>query len=380
MKRALRFLKIMGVILSIGIGTVLAVGMAFVSLSPQFGGKHSDDDINRFKQSKNFQEDHFENLELTKTSPSLSDLGKLIKMVTAEVPDKVPSNELPVHNVPKSELQSVSKQTRVIWFGHSAFLLEIAGKRLLIDPMLSDVPAPHPWLGGKRFTEELPIAIDDLPTIDAVILSHDHYDHLDYETIQKIKSKVDKYYTPLGVGTHLRSWGIKPEYIVELDWWQEAIFHTLTLVAAPARHFSGRGLSDSKKTLWASWVIKSQHESIYFSGDSGYGSHFKDIGEKYGPFDLALMECGQYNDSLPEFAIHMFPEETAQAGIDVKARTIMPIHWASFSLNNHPWKEPADRLVAKAAELNLKVVTPEIGQIIHLDQLENFTFHWWKGY
>lgn len=380
MTRIFKVLKGVGIALSLVIGTVLVVGLAFISFSPQFGGKYSDEDITRFKQSEHFQEDHFENLEPTRTSPSFRDLGKLLAILGSEVPEKEPTTELPIHNVSEHEIEQVSERTRVIWFGHSAFLLEIAGKRILIDPMLSDVPAPHPLLGSKRFTEELPIAIEALPSIDAVILSHDHYDHLDYETIQKIMPKVGKYYTPLGVGTHLRAWGVEEEHIVELDWWEEANFHELTFVATPARHFSGRGLSDSKKTLWASWVILSQDESIYFSGDSGYGSHFKDIGDTYGPFDLALMECGQYNDSLPEFAIHMLPEETAQAGIDVKAKTVMPVHWASFSLNAHPWKEPVDRLVLEAAKLHLNLVTPQIGQLLYLDQMEHFNTQWWKAY
>lgn len=358
---------------------VLIVGIGFLNLSPQFGGEYTAEDVARLRTSKNFTKDgHFVNLEPTKTAPSFGDVGKMLSVLTADVPGLRPTEKLPVQNISGQELQSIPTKTRVIWFGHSAFLLEIGGKRILIDPMLSDVPAPHPWLGGERFTKKLPIAIENLPKIDAVILSHDHYDHLDYETIQRIKNKVSKYFVPLGVGAHLQAWGVDKKDIVELDWWEETTFDDLILTATPARHFSGRGLSDSKKTLWASWIIRSAEDNIYFSGDSGYGSHFKAIGEKYGPFDLALMECGQYNDSLPEFAIHMLPEETAQAGLDVRAEYIMPIHWGSFSLNAHPWKEPVERLTVKATELELNMITPVIGQIVELNQLESSA--WWKDY
>lgn len=380
MKKLFKVLKITGITLGICITVILIIGVLFLNLSPQFGGKHTKQDIKRFKTSQHFKEKRFVNLEPTKTFPSLSDFGKLMKEMSREVSDLSPSKQLPVQNVPKSKLKCISMQTRVIWFGHSALLLEIAGKRLLIDPMLSNTASPHPWFGSKRFTKKLPIMIENLPRIDAVIFSHDHYDHLDYETIQKIKSKVGRYYTPLGVGTHLQSWGIAKEDITELDWWQEVTFDNLTLVATPARHFSGRRLTDSNKTLWASWVIKSKDENIYFSGDSGYGNHFKDIGEKYGPFDLALMECGQYNDNLAEFPIHMLPEETVQAGIDVKAKNVMPVHWASFCLNRHPWKEPAERFVIKATALKLNVVTPVIGQVIYLNQLDNVNEFWWEKY
>ena len=181
--------------------------------------------------------------------------------------------------------------------------------------MLSAVPAPHPLLGGKRFSKELTISIEKLPQIDAVILSHDHYDHLDYESIKKLHPKVGHFFAPLGLGVHLLEWGVPEGKITELDWWGQTTFEDLTLISTPSQHFSGRGLTDRDKTLWCSWVIQSEDEKIFFSGDSGYGDHFKSIGEKYGPFDFAMMECGQYNSLWSE--IHMFPEETAQAGVDV---------------------------------------------------------------
>ncbi|OSY89587.1 membrane protein [Tenacibaculum holothuriorum] len=366
--------------LGIFVGVIIIMGLLFVNLSPQFGGKHTDEAIARFETSQNFKKGKFTNQSFTPTFPGFSDLGKVFKAVTKKVPNTIPSSPIKVEKVSNQEFTKPSNETKFIWFGHSAFLLEIQGKRILIDPMLSDVPAPHPWLGGKRFTDGLPMSVEDLPSIDAVIFSHDHYDHLDYETIQKIKKRVKKYFTPLGLGTHLQAWGIDKDDIVELDWWEETQFEDLKFVATPARHFSGRGLSDSMKTLWASWIIQSETENIYFSGDSGYDTHFKKIGEKYGPFDIAFMECGQYNDDLPDSPIHMYPEQTAQAALDVKAQYTMPIHWASFKLNNHPWKEPVERLIKKAEEFNITLLTPRIGQVFTLNSLDNSSSNWWEKY
>lgn len=378
--RIFKIIKKMLLALGIFIGIILIIAVLFVNLSPQFGGKHTKEALLRFEASENFKAGKFTNQSVTQTFPSFSDLGKVFKAVTKKVPNTTPVNPVKVEKVSSNEFAKPSNETKFVWFGHSTFLIEIQGKRILIDPMLSDVPAPHPWLGRKRFTDGIPMAIEDIPSIDAVIFSHDHYDHLDYETIQEIKGRVKRYFTPLGLGTHLQSWGIDKKNIVELDWWEETQFEDLKLVATPARHFSGRGLSDSMKTLWASWVIQSENENIFFSGDSGYDTHFKKIGKTYGPFDLALMECGQYNDDLPDSPIHMYPEQTAQAAIDVKAKYTMPIHWASFKLNNHPWKEPVKRLNKKAKELNVKLITPKIGQVFTLNNLDNSSSNWWEEY
>ncbi len=377
-KRIAKVLRYFSISISSLIIVIALVAIAFLNFSPQFGGVHTEEDLERFSSSKNYENGVFVNQVPTKSTPSLSDLGKLWGFLTAETPEATPKQPLKTLSISKSDLNIDESQTKFFWFGHSAIYLQIEGKHILFDPMLSEVPAPHPWLGSKRFFEDLPIEIEHLPKIDAVILSHDHYDHLDYESIEKLKSKVGKFYTPLGVGTHLKSWGIPEEDIVELDWWESTTIANLTFVATPARHFSGRGLSDSRKTLWASWVIQSPRERIYFSGDSGYSGHFKEIGSTYGPFDLAFMECGQYNDSLPEFPIHMLPEETVQAALDVKAKHTMPIHWAAFKLNQHPWKEPAERFTKKAQELNMSIVTPEIGQLFYLSELNQPPNTWWR--
>jgi L-ascorbate metabolism protein UlaG (beta-lactamase superfamily) len=242
--------------------------------------------------------------------------------------------------------------------------------------MLGDTPAPHPWLGSKRYNPTLPLAIEKLPHLDAVVISHDHYDHLDYGSIVKLKDKVDRFYVPLGVAAHLVRWGVPSDSITELNWWEEQNVDGFTFICTPARHFSGRGLFDGFQTLWASWVIKTTNTSIYFSGDSGYGPHFKEIGEKYGPFDLTMLECGQYNERWTD--IHMMPEETVQASVDLKSKLLMPIHWGAFTLALHSWADPVDRVTFTAHKLNIPITTPRLGEPVLLHQAEFPDDEWWK--
>jgi len=306
--------------------------------------------------------------------------GKMMSVMKdyiSGVPNSAPKSLIPVQKIDSLDIATrPDTVTRITWFGHSAFLLEIEGKNILIDPMFGDTPSPHPWLGRKRFTNGLPIEIEKLPVIDAVIFSHDHYDHLDYGSIQKLKTKVNHFYTPLGLGMHLIEWGVPRETIHELNWWDEIQHEELTFKCAPARHFSGRGLGDRFSTLWASWVITGKDHNIYFSGDSGYAQHFKTIGEKYGPFDFAMMECGQYDQRWSE--IHMMPEETAQAAMDLNAKTFMPIHWGAFVLALHTWKDPIERVTKKAAELGIPITTPRIGEPILLQVDEKPHSRWWE--
>lgn len=355
---------------------LFVVAALFINLSPEFGGKANKEEIAKYEKSGHFEEGKFVNQIPTSMDMSFgSMMGTMIDFIKG-VPNGKPQFDIPVEHIDSIEVVENNSRSRLIWFGHSAFLLQIDGKNILIDPMLGNVPAPHPYLGGKRYSKELPIEIQKLPRIDAVLISHDHYDHLDYGSIQLLKEKTNQFLVPLGVGAHLRSWGIEEHQIEELDWWQEITYEHIQLVFAPSRHFSGRGISDRSKTLWGSWVIKGEKDNIYFSGDGGYGPHFTEIGNKYGPFDFAMMECGQYNEKWHD--IHMMPEETAQAAIDVKAKTTMPIHWGAFSLALHSWTDPVERLSKKAKELNLELFIPKIGESIWLDQLDQPTEEWWS--
>lgn len=254
----------------------------------------------------------------------------------------------------------------IVWFGHSSYLIKSKGITILVDPVLSGNASPVSFF-GKSFKGSDAYNVEDLPPIDICIITHDHYDHLDYRTIQKLHPKVKRFYTALGVGAHLEDWGIDLNKIVELDWWETYTgMDSVQVTATPARHFSGRGFTRGK-SLWASYVVNIHGYKIYAGGDSGYDTHFKKIGELYGPFDLTILECGQYGRDWP--LIHMTPEETAKAAQDLNTKMLLPVHWAKFSLALHAWNEPINRLVKATSANGIKITTPLIGEPLVLDSI-----------
>ncbi|PKB41980.1 L-ascorbate metabolism protein UlaG (beta-lactamase superfamily) [Cellulophaga sp. RHA19] len=372
------FRKIMITILII-LSLLVATYFIFTNFYPSFGGDVSKERKTTYQKSKQYKNNKFNNtLPVPKELSFSETLSLAYKFFTTKVKNGRPQKDLTVHKIDSTNVANYKKGTRLIWYGHSSFLLQIDGKNILLDPMLGKVAAPHSLLGANRFNSEFPLALEKLNKIDAVLFSHDHYDHLDYETVIKIKDKAQHFYVPLGVGVHLEAWGVPTTKITELDWWQDTKLNNLTFVCTPAQHFSGRKFNNGQSTLWSSWVIQSKEDNIYFSGDSGYAPHFKEIGNIYGPFDIALMECGQYNQMWAD--IHMMPEETAQAGVDVQAKKIVPIHWAGFKLALHSWTDPIVRVKAKALELNLEVLTPEIGDEIIVKDSINKSTNWWEKY
>lgn len=374
-------LKTIKMTLLILLGLIVAILIAitlFVNFHPAFGANPEDEQrVNYAQRFEYFEDNRFANPN--KAAPNMS-FGKILRVMSDYLrgdAQRQPDSLLPVVALDAADIAArKAGAPRLTWFGHSAFLLEISGQKLLIDPMFGDVPAPHPRLGARRFQERLPIDIEQLPPIDAVLLSHDHYDHLDYGSISRLRDKVKQFYVPLGVGNHLQRWGIAPERIHELAWWEEIQHEGLTFACTPAQHFSGRGPMNRNTTLWASWVINAPHGRIFFSGDSGYGPHFKEIGERYGPFDIALMECGQYNENWTE--VHMMPEQTAQACLDVGGQVLLPIHWGTFRLAMHSWTEPVERVINRAQELGIRVTTPRVGQAVDLHQPELPSIRWWE--
>lgn len=372
----IKSIKMIGIVLLSFIGLIVIIGALFVNMSPEFGGKYSKARQRDYEQTGHYEKGKFINQIETNLDLKIGDMFGTMKDFIVGTPNREPDFNIPVEHVDSLSLEKDKNEPRLIWFGHSAFLLQIDQKNILLDPMFGDVPAPHPLLGSKRYSTSLPIEIEKLPQIDAIIISHDHYDHLDYGSIEKLKSKTQKFFVPLGVGAHFQSWGIAPENIIELDWWKNGHIDSLEFVFTPSRHFSGRGLTDRNRTLWGSWVINGTNHRIYFSGDGGYGPHFKEIGEKYGPFDLAMIECGQYNEKWSQ--IHMMPEESAQAGKDLNAKKVMPIHWGAFSLALHSWTDPVERILKKSKELNLNIITPRIGELIQIDaQNSAYQSQWW---
>ncbi|MBE7098246.1 MBL fold metallo-hydrolase [Bacillus cereus] len=283
----------------------------------------------------------------------------------------------PVKNLPivLSNKDNESLES-VTWFGHSASLLKIEGKKLLLDPMFGDASSPFPLFNSKRYSGAFSLEREDLQEIDAIIISHNHYDHLNYRSIMQLKDRAKHFYVPTGVAQYLIKWGVSPCKISEHNWWDEITFDNIKLVCAPARHFSGRSMTDRDYSLWCSWLILGQETKVFFSGDSGYAPHFKEIGNKYGPFDLTLMECGQYDPRWS--AIHMLPEETVQAHIDVKRELLLPIHWGAFTLSLHEWSDPIERVTKEAKRLEVNIATPQIGESITLKSTDYPSSVWWR--
>ncbi len=273
--------------------------------------------------------------------------------------EKTPRTRLPVQPVNLAHFNNPdSNQLNVTWLGHSSLLINIDGYRILTDPVFEKRIS---LVGPTRFNGDVPLDMEDLPHIDAVIISHDHYDHLNRFSITTIHERVKTFLVPLGVGARLQSWGVPREKIVELDWWEEhTLDNSLMVAATPAQHFSGRGVFDRNKTLWASWVVRTPAHSIYFSGDSGYFDGFKAIGNTYGPFDMTFLECGAYNPAW--HPVHMYPEETVRAHQDLRGKILHPIHWATFNLSLHAWFDPMERLYKAAQSAKVKTATPVVGQ------------------
>ncbi len=290
--------------------------------------------------------------------------------ITPELP--VPLQPL---NAEGLRQQSGSGMT-VYRLGHSSLLLSIAGEFWLIDPVFSERASPVSWAGPRRF-HPTPITIEQLPEIRGVIISHDHYDHLDRATIRQLKDRVASFVTPLGVGRHLQNWGVDADRIHQLDWWQSIELGELKLTATPAQHFSGRGLTDSNRTLWASWVIRSSDQSIFFSGDSGYFDGFREIGNRLGPFDLTIIENGAWDRNWDK--VHMRPEQTLQAHLDLGGRVLMPVHNGTFDLALHPWHEPFARIRALADEAAVQLVQPQIGEQVAVGAPAHAESSWWAN-
>jgi len=288
--------------------------------------------------------------------------------------DRKPDLELPTQRVDfKNIINANSNELKVTWIGHSSQIINLDGRIILTDPVYENKTA---FMGPSRYNGDVPLNMEELPEIDLVIISHNHYDHLNATTIETIHPRVKHFITPLMVGATLENMGVPREKITELDWWDESIlFDDILIVLTPAQHFSNRGLFDSRETLWGSYVIQGPYHKIYYSGDSGYSESFKQIGEKYGPFDYTFMECGAYDERW--HSMHMMPEETAQAQLDVKGKFLQPMHWGTFNLALHAWYDPIVRLTKAADSLGIQLSTPIVGETITIN--ENLvTKRWWE--
>lgn len=345
-----------------------------------FGQDPEGAHLERIKESSHFDKDReqFVNRKvdvLDKMREGQNFFTLMIKFFFGGDDHRRPELKLPEVKPDFAEFLKHDESIKFIWFGHSSFLVNIEGKILLFDPVFSESAAPFSFM-VKRFQDAV-VRLEELPEIDYIIISHDHYDHLDLETIEFFKNKSVKFITALGVTSHLKKWGISEDRLKELDWWESFAIGNLKIVCTPAQHFSGRLGAGGNKTLWASYVVIGEKERFYFSGDSGYDVHFKNIGDKYGPFDLTFIENGQYNQMWE--AVHVLPEQTAQAHLDLKGKRLVPVHWAMFDLSLHSWYEPAELLETQSKLKNIDLLTPKFGQLVKVRE-PNLMERWWKKF
>ncbi len=354
--------------------TLIVATWGVLSLDP-FGGKISGERLQRIQANPQYQEGAFVNVE-PQAPFKFSEAGSFITNQFFYEEIRVPPGEIPVVSVAPSQLERSSVPIlKAFWIGHASVYVEIDGLRVLIDPVFSEYASPFD-LGPKRFHPP-PIALKDLPKIDAVVISHDHYDHLDMKTVKHLGKNGTQFYVPLGVGAHLERWKVSEDQIHELEWWQERVLRGVKIICTPTRHYSGRGLFDYKATLWSSWSVIGPHHRFYYSGDTGYSQHFKEIGDRLGPFDIGFIKVGAYGPGDSWLNIHMDPDQAIRAYMDVQAQRLFPVHWGTFNLAYHDWDEPIQWTLQAAMKENVDVVTPRIGEIVVAKQPFD-SQRWWE--
>ena len=364
-----RLIKILLVIIVIIICLVI-FGYLFIKLYKPFGASPNKKDKEDYsKRSEIFIDGKFKNTGDFKNMSSWNDPYKDRK----DNKGTIPTDEIPIKEY--KYIESKKNEILFTWFGHSTVLIQMHGMNILVDPIFDEYASPVSFLGPKRYSK-LPLNIDDLPKIDIVLLTHDHYDHVSYKTLTKLDGKVDKYLVPLGIDKDLVKFGIKKNKIENIAWWEEKNFDGLLVACTPSRHFSGRYLFDSNDTLWSSWILKDEYNTIFDSGDGGYGEHFKEIKDKYGNIDFAIIEGAQYSEKWHD--VHMFPEETVQASIDLGSKITFLDHYGAYCLSDHSWDDPINRFVIEAKNKNIEYTTPLIGETINIKDYKNYKDEWWK--
>jgi L-ascorbate metabolism protein UlaG (beta-lactamase superfamily) len=370
MKKLVNIFKILLLII-----VFIFIGGYFFMMQPQFGKNPSDDRLEKIKKSPNYKNGKFQNLV------EISDMGgesnfNLYGMLKEFYINKSKRRE-PKEGLPsvKTDLKNLKLEEDIlIWLGHSSYFLQLDGKRFLIDPVLSTYASPVKFY-NKSYEGSNVYLPEDFPDIDYLLISHDHYDHLDYESIIKLKPKIKTIITGLGTGAHFEYWGYDLKTIIEKDWNESIdLGEGFEVTLTPAKHRSGRSVK-SNQTLWTSFIIKTPTSRVFYSGDSGYGNHFKTIGGTYGPFDLAIMECGQYSKYWPQS--HMMPEQVVKASNDLKAEKLITGHWAKFTLSIHDWDEPINRVFEESQRKGLPLLYPMIGEKVNIKETVT-TNQWWR--
>lgn len=343
-----------------GLGLLLLIiaGALTAHLWSPLGASPKGERLARIQKSPHYKDGNFQN-SLAIINSSFWELTKAYTSNTATA--LYPKAPIPV--VKPTFKEPAPAGLRVTWLGHSTFIVAIDGVRVLVDPVFGPTASPSPYVGPKRYHPP-PLTVKELPKIDAIVISHDHYDHLDEPTIRELNGLGAKFFVPLGVGSHLEFWDVPVADIVELDWWQSGKVGEVELVATPARHASGRGLLDQNTTQWAGWAMIGTQHRVFYSGDTGMFPGFKEIGDKLGPFDVTMFELGAYSGLWPDW--HLGPEQALQAHLDVKGKMLLPVHWGTFNLALHNWTEPIERVRAGAAGKDISYITPKPGETIDL--------------
>ena len=359
---------ILFIVVLVSLTTILFMNQA------QFGKAPSGERLKRIEHSTNFRNGQFQNLNFTPTFAEDVSKFEMIRDGIFKISKrKAPSESLP--SVKTNLFDLDPQKDLLVWFGHSSYFMQLDGKKMLVDPVFSGSASPFSFM-VKSFKGSDVYSPEEIPPIDYLIITHDHWDHLDYKTVVELKPKVGKIITGLGTAAHFEHWGFDPKSIIELDWNESSVLDSgFKITATPGRHFTGRTFKRNQ-TIWCSFVFQSPSRKVFIGGDSGYDTHFEKIGAEHGPFDLALLECGQYNKSWKY--IHMMPEQTVQAAIDLKAKTMMPVHWAKFALSLHAWDEPIQRVTKEAHRLDVPIIHPMIGDLVDLSNLGTQT-EWWEG-
>jgi L-ascorbate metabolism protein UlaG (beta-lactamase superfamily) len=353
-------------------GVLIILTISFIQPCASTRYNTGDTQMEKLKKSAQYRDNKFVNYKPAQQW-GISDIVPMAWDFFVTGNDRTPDVDLPVKRVDFGKIKnSKPDELKVTWVGHSSLIINLDGLLILTDPVFENRTT---MMGPSRYSGDVPLDIEEIPNIDLVLISHNHYDHLDAYTIERIYPNVKQFVTPLMVGAELEDIGVPREKIIELDWWDEiTLFENLLVVLTPAQHFSGRGMFDRDETLWGSFVLAGPKRKIYYSGDSGYFEGFKDIGEKYGPFDITMMECGAYNKRW--HFVHMMPEETAQAHLDLKGKILQPIHWGTFNLALHSWHDPIVRVSKAADSLGIKLLTPIVGETLTIDKNLR-TERWW---
>ena len=362
--------------LLVPVGAATALARAAWDVPAALGARPAGARLERMLQSPRFHDGAFHNEVPASIAPASSGPGILREMIRGKEIRR-PRQPVPVVAPSATELaEPPAGGLRLTWLGHATVLVELEGRRVLFDPVWSDRVSPSQAVGPRRL-HPMPMSLDELPPLDAVVISHDHYDHLDMRTIRRLAARARvPFVMPLGVGAHLERWGIPPDQIIELDWEERASIAGLELIATAARHFSGRRRPGENTTLWASWVVAGPNRRVFYTGDSGFFDDYAKIGAAHGPFDLTLIQVGAYSPYWPD--IHMTPEEGVATHLAVRGGLLVPVHWATFNLSLHSWSEPVERVLADAAKHDARVAVPIPGQLLDVDGLPK-PDPWWRA-